>query len=249
MATMPTKGARRSDGGRILRAVRRRVGVAALGTLLLALTLAAAAAGKTGYALKHPAHEHCRAGYTLAARYMRVHRHRVRQEWCVPLPRPGRGPSHGLPPPPTGHGTMTEVWVEEGGLFTTEHDRPSYILVRAGLGVRTMPGEVGEGLIGLPVTFTITDKATGAPLGSFSWRFNYYCHITLSVQGGEWSLNAQALIGPEYAREQQQTQTKDVPCPLPALTGQASDGVTITASFAGSEGHEPSSSEPRTLVN
>ena|SRR5271155_4804110 len=174
--------------------------------VLAALVLPAAASASTGkqYVLPHPRRERCKAHYV-----KKVERIKGRKETvCVYVaPKPA---------------TFVLVNDEGVGLATGQDVRPH---VRVS-GSATVVG--GHDLIGVPITYTITNQSSGQALGSFTEPSDPVqpCALFLRTEG-----NTQMLVG--------EAEPPELACPIAVSlpTGQLAE---LTGSFAGNSSYAPS---------
>jgi hypothetical protein len=212
-----------------------------LAVLSAAIATSAAAAPTKQYLLKHPKRERCRAHYVRKARTVKIHGKHVREVWCVrvtpkptapqapestPAPTPTPTPAS---PPVTLTPTFTNVTFLELGGFGT--GLPRYDTVSVGVGTVS-----GPGLIGVPVTVTLVNQTTLAPLGSFTEASHEgTCTIVNELVGGNWVLKGEAVSS--YPA-----------CPIGTISAPSEQSIGIQASFAGSAQYAPSTSKEQLFV-
>jgi hypothetical protein len=208
--------------------------------VLLALLVVAAPAAAGQYVLKHPKHEHCRAGYQRKTQTIKRRREIIcvrktpqrapqqhgpatEQAPALPTPAPSPAPSstaQALTP------TFTFVTAIEGGGILL--GVPAYKTISVNVNTQN-PGPE-NGVIGVPVTITLDDYTTGVVLGSFvEPSYSFRCLIVKEVNGGNWVLHGEA-IGHE------------VGCPLEPITAPEDDEIDIKGSFDGNTQYGPSES-------
>jgi hypothetical protein len=188
-----------------------------------ALPAGASAANERSYILKHPKRERCKAHYARRVKRAKVHDKSVRRVWCVYARRKANfGPTP----------TFTFVTaLERGGVLA---EQPPYETVSAA--VDTYGGGLGNRLLGVPVTVTLANHATGAALGSFT-EISYAapCTIVPQLSARSWVLTGQAAA--TYPG-----------CPITAVTAPAAQGISILDTFAGNARYAPSKSKAKLFV-
>lgn len=195
----------------------------------LALPTLASATPHKSYVLRHPNREHCKAHYVEKVERVKVREHhktvKVKETFCVyQAPKPAPAPK--LTP------TFTLVTATEG--FSPIPGQPSYKTVNAA--VDTYAPAPGNGVVGVPVTVTLVNQATGAVLGSFTETSDGpSCAIAKELSGGNWALKGEAVAG--YSG-----------CPMGAVTAPEGQGIGIEGSFAGNAQYAPSASQDQLLV-
>lgn len=188
------------------------------GILLASLAGVASASTNKSYVLKHPNREHCKVHYVRTVKRAKVHGKRVQQVWCVYSP-----------PKPTPAPTETSVNASETtvspGLNPSE--RHTYFTVSGSILAGYTP------LVGLPITYTITDATTGQTVGSFTGLSNVYASCTVVTSGAleNLSIFTGEAIAPYSG------------CALARVSMPAADVPMLTGSFAGNSTYAPSVSK------
>jgi hypothetical protein len=119
------------------------------------------------------------------------------------------------------------TFLELGGLGT---GLPRYDTVSVSVGTVSGP------LIGVPVTVTLVNQTTLAPLGSFTEASHEgTCTIVNELVGGNWVLKGEAVSS--YPA-----------CPIGTISAPSEQGIGIQASFAGSAQYAPSTSKEELFV-
>jgi len=195
---------------------------------LAALTLPAVASASTGkqYVLPHPGRERCKAHYVKKVERVKVHKHHktveVKQTFCAYTP----------PPQDTMTPTTTFVSASEATRSAGLEPAEQHVYFR-------VSGSILAGnmqVVGLPITYTITDATTGQMVGSFTGLSNAYASCTVVLRA-----NAQDTIktytgeavGPAPYR----------PCALAPTSMPTGDVAVFTGSFAGNSTYAPSVSK------
>lgn len=188
----------------------------------LAFPTVASAAPARSYVLKHPKREHCRAHYVRTVKHAKVDGKRVQQVWCVYSPP--------KPVSPTLAPTETSVSASETTLSPglNPAERYTYFTVSGGISAGNMQ------LVGLPITYTITDATTGQMVGSFTGLSNVYAVCAVVPRD-----NAQDTIV-TYTGE---TVAPYSGCALAPTSMPAADVHMFTGSFAGNSTYAPSVSK------
>jgi hypothetical protein len=188
------------------------------------LTVAAAAlvfpasATATAHYFPKP-RQQCRAGYVRRTVKVtqRKHRHTVtvKRAECVRTPTP-----------PKPHLIPTTSFVDTSSALTTGSTVWFYLAGSVYAG--------GHEVVGLPITYTVTDATTRQTVGTFTGTSNRYalCTIATSVNPADigQSFTGQA-VAPYPA------------CSLESISMPAADTPVVTASFAGNSTYGPSTSD------
>jgi hypothetical protein len=190
--------------------------------LLGSLAGVASAATHKPYVLRHPTREHCKAHYVKKVQTVKVKEHhttvKVKETLCV-----YKAPQVAHPTPPVAPSLTGTITVVSYGYSTA-------------LSHHTVSGSVsvlaGTDLIGVPITYTITNKSTGQALGSFTEPSDPLqpCAIVYTVEN-----NTQTFVG--------EAGGGDAACPLAAVSMPTGQIPVLTGSFAGNSAYGPSVSQ------
>ena len=189
----------------------------------LAFPAIASASSAKQYVLPHPNRERCRARYVKKVERVKVHEHHkaveVNQTFCV------------YTPPPQDTRTPTTTFVSAGEVTTTHPMNPGeaevYFTVSGSIAARNMQ------IVGLPITYTITDATTGQTVGSFTGLSNAYASCTVVRSGAleNLSIFTGEAVAPYSG------------CALARVSMPAADTPVFTGSFAGNSAYAPSVSD------
>lgn len=212
------------------------VGAAALIALIGALLASAAvAAAPKVYVLKRPKHEHCKTHYLKKRRTVKLHGHKVKQTVCqyvAPTPRglppviaPAPAPMPTPPAPLTP--TITVVIANESG----SPEGLNFFSVDASVIAND------SNVLGVPITYTLTNETTGQALTSFTELTPLEpCAIVYTVEKGQQTFRGEGVgVPPRPA------------CHLGTVSIPEGQTVALTGSFAGNSTYAASISEPHTL--
>jgi hypothetical protein len=191
---------------------------AILAIAALAIPVGASASVRQ-YVLKHPKREHCKAHYVKRVERVKVREHgklvKVKETFCVsqaPKPAPVPMPTPALMPTITSISAFTSV-------------SPPFHFTVSG----TVVVVGGTDLIGVPITYAITNQSTGQTLGSFVQPSDapQPCTIVPTMQGNTQTFTGESV--PPYAG-----------CPFAPVSMPTGQIAVLVGSYAGSSIYAPS---------
>lgn len=200
--------------------------------ILAALAFPAAASASAGkeYVLPHPGRERCKAHYVKKVERVKVHRHHktveVKRTFCA------------YTPPPQDTMTPTATFVSASATTRSPGLEPAEQHVYFRVSGSILAGNMQ--VVGLRITYTITDATTGQMVGSFTGLSNAYASCTVVVR-----TNAQDTIR-TYTGEAAGPAPYSA-CALAPTSMPAGDVAVFTGSFAGNSTYAPSVSKQETF--
>lgn len=204
----------------------------------LIFTAAASASAVKRYMLKHPKRDHCRAHYVRKVEKVKKRERgktiRAEETFCVyqapkptSTPTPSPTPSPAPTPAPPLTPTITVVIAKESG----SPEGLNFFSVDASVIAND------TNVIGVPITYTLTNESTGQALASFTELTPIEaCAIVYTLEKGQQKFRGEGVgVPPRPA------------CHLGTVNIPEGQTLVLTGSFAGNSTYAPSVSEPQVL--